>query len=130
MKLLHKLERPVKFQDFLFVARLCNRHLCLIVEYVYARVSKDFQKLQIIVLKCCSIGFCRKVTMKWKQIKVPMKVNHLSLMFPFPRKKRFEFFSFLDMSKCCLFGGPCLRRGINSFISEPKCEISQQHSVF
>ena len=129
-KLFLRLELPVKFQDFLFVARLWNRHFCLFVQYVYARVSKDFQKLQRIALKCC-IGFYRKVTMKWKQIKLPMKVNHLSPMFPFPHKKRFGFFvaSFLDTSikvsffYSCLFDGPCLRRGIhNSFISKPKCE--------
>ena len=99
MKKLFRAGTPCKFKDFLFVARLWNRRFCLIVGNVFARVSKDFQKLQRIVLKC-RIGFCRKVTMKWKQIKLPMKVNHLSPMFPFPHKKRFGFCvsSFLDTS--------------------------------
>ena len=76
--------------------------------------------------------------MKWKQIKLPMKVNRLSPTFPFPRRKRFGFLCcclfLLRVSAIfywCLFEGPSLKRGINkSFISEPNCEISYQHSIF
>ena len=36
--------------------------------------------------------FCRIVTMKWKQIKLPMEINHSLPMFPFLRKRRFAVF--------------------------------------